>query len=945
MYISSFNCLLLFLFLLFLPLSLSKITIHIIPHSHDDAGWIKTFDEYYTQKVESILTNSIVSLLNNPNRTFVYGEMSFFEKWYRTLNTTTKHQLKSLIKEGRFSFINGGFVMEDEAVSHYTDAANQLRIGLEFMQKELNYTPTVGWFLDQFGHSDSHAYIYQQFGFKYLVLNRMSTITKKKLYSENNLEFYWKPFNTTDEVFTHVIYDYFVPPKPIRTYVKDKKIEITQEKLHNVCKELLTIVQKAVKGYKHNHFIIYYGDDFVFTQANINYENIEMVMDYMNTHMSEQVELKYSTPERYFEEIEKELSEQTLMRYVGDFVPLVDGSIWTGYYTSRPYLKGKIKESSTLLRIANNLMSELLLSSTSATLKEVHSYYDNQLALQEAVAMNQHHDAITGTAKTYVSDDYIDMLTNGENVLMKYLVNKTMGVIHNVNGNSDIEKISICLSNNRVNLGCKISYFDNDSSNTEQFFYVYNPGIDGNVLLTLEFPSGNKVIERSFEIKSIHNETLPYDMYCMPNYKCLVYFFMEVSKEVSFTAFSITNTNNHQSTQYKQTINLNTINIINEDSYTYNVVDNRIITANGKYHISLNHGYLKGTTDGAYILNPKDKVAIKYNITREQSVYYKGTISSCLLLRTTNSSIMLIIFNDPFFIQTVSLIDPIPPKPKQSINVLLIVESNINNNKVFYTDTSGMQIVKRMIVTDKYKTGETFYPICSSVSIESQNNDSDNNTFKRLTVFNDRGQGVTSIHNGVIYVMINRWSSRDDNKGVNEKLYEPQSTQVAMEIKHIIALDVNDENENRKVKDIAENYLQNGLLLFNMKDIAVQQQEQQYMNVRSFKLEDLFIHAKNIHKEIIYVDKKRMMIQFFNAFDPFWTRSSELPSYYNTITVMLNNLKQVKIKECTMNGFMCVNIVKQNITLRTNLRKHFYNDYPSFVIEPLQFKVFEIKFN
>jgi hypothetical protein len=253
-----------------------------------------------------------------------------------------------------------------------------------------------------------------------------------------------------------------------------------------------------------------------------------------------------------------------------------------------------------------------------------------------------------------------------------------------------------------------------------------------------------------------------------------------------------------------------------------------------------------------------------------------------------------------------------------------------------------MQIVKRMIVTDNYKTGETFYPICSSVSIESQNNDSDNNTFKRLTVFNDRGQGVTSLYNGVIYVMINRWSSRDDNKGVDEKLYEPQSTQSAMEIKHIIALDVADENQNNKVKDIAENYLQNGLLLFNMKDISVKPQQQ----VRHLKLDDLFIHAKNIHKEIIYVDKKRMMVQFFNSFDPFWTREHELASsYYNTITIMLNHLKQVKIKECTMNGFMCVNVVEHNVPRRTNLRKHFYNDYPSFIIEPLQFKVFEIKFN
>jgi hypothetical protein len=61
------------------------LNIHVVPHTHDDVGWLKTIDQYYygwnntiqVVSVEDILTSVIESLLENPSRTFTYAEIKF----------------------------------------------------------------------------------------------------------------------------------------------------------------------------------------------------------------------------------------------------------------------------------------------------------------------------------------------------------------------------------------------------------------------------------------------------------------------------------------------------------------------------------------------------------------------------------------------------------------------------------------------------------------------------------------------------------------------------------------------------------------------------------------------------------------------------------------------------------------------------------------------------
>lgn len=42
--------------------NLTGLVFHMIPHSHMDAGWLFTMEEYYLDHVKHILTNVVIAL-------------------------------------------------------------------------------------------------------------------------------------------------------------------------------------------------------------------------------------------------------------------------------------------------------------------------------------------------------------------------------------------------------------------------------------------------------------------------------------------------------------------------------------------------------------------------------------------------------------------------------------------------------------------------------------------------------------------------------------------------------------------------------------------------------------------------------------------------------------------------------------------------------------------
>jgi hypothetical protein len=63
--------------------------------------------------------------------------------------------------------------MHDEACTHYEDMINNMMKGHDFLLKEFNYKPRIGWQIDPFGHSNANARLYAEMGFDALIFARL----------------------------------------------------------------------------------------------------------------------------------------------------------------------------------------------------------------------------------------------------------------------------------------------------------------------------------------------------------------------------------------------------------------------------------------------------------------------------------------------------------------------------------------------------------------------------------------------------------------------------------------------------------------------------------------------------------------------------------------------------------------------------------------------------
>ncbi|XP_012260438.2 lysosomal alpha-mannosidase isoform X2 [Athalia rosae] len=771
-----------------------KLNVHVVPHTHDDVGWLKTVDQYYWGSrssiakagVQYILDSVIRELLEDPKRRFIYVETSFLWKWWLNQNDETKSDVQRLIDEGRLEIISGAWSMNDEATTHYQSIIDQFTWGL----RRLNDTfgscarPHVGWQIDPFGHSREQASIFARMGFDGLFFGRLDYQDKSKRLDDKTAEMIWKGSDSlgkSADLFTNVLYNNYSPPPGFCFDVlcdDEPVIDDVDSPDYNVNKRVgsfLRFIEEQSKNYRSNNIILTMGGDFTYQDAEMWYKNLDKLVRYTNELNGSTVNVFYSTPSCYLKAVND--LKISLPTKSDDFFPYASDphTYWTGYFTSRPAIKFYERMGNNVLQTSKQL----------AVLGQVDSAEKYLVPLREAMGVMQHHDAVTGTEKQHVAQDYArilyDAIQDGDklaSVALGKLVNKNesehvpFNTCHQLN-------VSAC-PDTENNENFVVTLYNPQSRPVSTYVRLPVPGKSYSVrdftgaLMVIQIvpiPSGilsipgressaiNELVFRAVRVPALgyqsyhvtrNSELEMVEIRADPTAKKIKNQFFEVTPMNDGTTHTVRKVHEFPSpVEFKQSFH---------------------------YYEGWqgNNAEFKNRSSGAYIFRPRSSEPKNLSSVGISQQIYKGPLVQELHTNINEwVSQVVRVYQNEDYTEWDWVVGPIPVEDKIGKEFITRYSSVLDTRNVFYTDSNGREMLRRerdfrptWSLNLSEPVAGNYYPVTAKITLKDKANK------LRLSVLNDRAQGGTSLNDGQIELMLHRRLLHDDAFGVGEALDE-----------------------------------------------------------------------------------------------------------------------------------------------------------------------------
>ena len=527
-----------------------------------------------------------------------------------------------------------------------------------------------------------------------------------------------------------------------------------------------------------------------------------------------------------------------------DFFPYADAenSYWTGYFTSRTAFKRLERVASSFLLAARQIDALLLESPTSADSTNIQKIEQNNVpsietsserrntrnllaggdngnlrcdccqgplyALEDALGMAQHHDAVSGTAKQHVSNDYSKHLHHGIQVASKHVLRLLQTALQV----DDELKLEYCpLLNETV---CPVSVRATKSNSTSLHVVVYNPlAQDHSSVLRLpvgllaEYTVEN--LSKPDEAPIMIQSTIASRHSCCQNKYVLMW---QAEKVPALGVSTYRISRKHQNSSFIEGISDDTILHTREESAKSDdagdedvlEVSNGLVTvqfqtstgqmkqieANGVqvpmeqtwgYYTSFDSSFDKSfvpssnptQNSGAYIFRPSTPI---------QDIQLVSP-RSATIINTTVGTEVHVSFAEPWIHQVTRVLEgqpyveveytvgPVPIDDGRGREIVTRYNSGIASGGTFFTDSNGREFLRRQRnfrpswnLNVYEPVAGNYYPVTTSIYLE------DNQAAMAVVV--DRSQGGASLQDGVLELMVQRRTLADDNKGVGEAMNE-----------------------------------------------------------------------------------------------------------------------------------------------------------------------------
>ncbi|KAF9411276.1 hypothetical protein HW555_009890 [Spodoptera exigua] len=412
------------------------LQVILVPRTHIDTIWRRTFAQYHKDSVSKILSNIVKKLQFYNTLTFTWNEVSHLSYWWKTTTYRNRAAFRKLLRSGRLEITTGGWVEPDESTSHLFGLVHQLTEGHQWLKQNLNYTPKVAWLTNSVTHSPTMTYLLAASNIYELVITNVHYAWEQFLAEFQYSDFIWIQSWDGDKSYPSYLNDVLnrmgndrYPKHAVLTHylqfnsagfracgpngalcaseynfaTNHKNLDVGAYNVKEKAELLLEQYSKSGTISPHNTIIAPLGGPLHYemqSEFDFQFNNYKKIADFVAANKEiYKASIEFGTTKDYFDSLKRKHKGFPTIK--GDFLNFADISsgspaYWTGFYTSRPFTKILLRRLQSTLRTTEILFS-FALNLHVFRRSNISQVYELLIKARETVARLMDRNVVSGT--------------------------------------------------------------------------------------------------------------------------------------------------------------------------------------------------------------------------------------------------------------------------------------------------------------------------------------------------------------------------------------------------------------------------------------------------------------------------------------------------------------------------------------------------------------------